>query len=283
MLYPSVNVAFPGYPSGNNGGFSYALDTSRLADGLHTLKVLATGGSGERQSLTLQVRVFNGVYAITTTQYGTSGRGRPLYVTAMEVQNPSKKVLITFGIHGYEDGYARDGQVLVNMGNAVISYFTAHPDELKTTSLYVVSVANPDGLIDGWTNNGPGRCQVSLGVDVNRDFDYYWIRMTNPRNKTLAPFSSPEAKALKSLVLSIHPTDVIDIHGWENTTLGSPALCSYFQQSLGIGYKGGLIGAPGYFSSWATMYAARTALIELANPSTSVNAIINALKALCNG
>lgn len=120
-------------------------------------------------------------------------------------------------------------------------------------------------------------------MDVNRDFDYYWVRMTNPRNKTLLPFSSPETNALQSLVLRIRPTDVIDIHGWENTTFGSPELCSYFQNSLGIGYKSGLIGVSGYFTSWATMFAKRTALIELANPSTSANAIINALKSLCNG
>ena len=280
--YPSVNVVFPGYPSGDKSGFSYALDATKLAAGNHTLKVQATGKNGEVQFWTIQVSVGNDV-KITTIQYGISGLGRPLYVTAMEVPNPSKVVLITFGIHGYEDGYARDGQVLVNMGIATIGYFTAHPEELKTTSLFVVSVANPDGLIDGWTNNGPGRTQVSMGVDVNRDFDYYWVRMTNPRNKTLAPFSSNEANALKSLVLSIHPTDVIDVHGWENTTFGSPELCRYFQQSLGIGYKGGLIGVPGYFSSWATMYAQRTALIELANPSTSPDTIINALRALCRG
>lgn len=219
---------------------------------------------------------------IKTTQYGTSGLGRPLYVTAMEVPKPTKKVLVTFEIHGWDDSYARDGQVLVNMGNAAISYFTAHPNELKTTSLYVVSSSNLDGLIEGWTNNGPGRCQISLGVDINRDFDFNWIKQTYIRNKTLAPFSSPEARALKSLVLEIHPTDVIDIHGWDNTTFGSPDLCSYFRNSIGIGYSGGLSGASGYFTAWATMYARRTALIELPGPSTSQDAVINALKALCN-
>ena len=115
----------------------------------------------------------------------------------MEVPKPTKIVLVTFEIHGWDDSYGGDGQVLVNMGNAAISYFTAHPNELKTTSLYVVSSANPDGLISGWTNNGPGRCQISLGVDINRDFGYQWVRRTNARNKTLAPFSSPEARALK--------------------------------------------------------------------------------------
>ena len=222
------------------------------------------------------------VATVKTTQYGTSGEGRPLYVTALEVPKPTRKVLVTFEVHGWEDGYARDGQVLVNMGNAAISYFTAHPNELKTTSLYVVSSANPDGLISGWTNNGPGRTQTSLGVDINRDFDYRWIQRTNARNKTLAPFSSPEAQGLRSLVLGILPNDVIDIHGWLNTTYGTPALCSYFQNSLGIGYSGGLTGTSGYLTSWATLHAQRTALIELSDPSMSQSSIINALKALCN-
>jgi len=220
---------------------------------------------------------------IKTTQYGTSGQGRPLYVTALDVPKPTKVVLVTFELHGWDDSYAADGQVLVNMGNAAISYFTAHPNELKTTSLYVVSSANPDGLIAGWTNNGPGRCQISLGVDINRDFDYNWISRTSARYKTLAPFSSPEARALKSLVLGIHPTDVIDIHGWDNTTFGSPELTKYFQNSIGLGYSGGLIGVSGYFTSWAIMYAQRTALIELPGPGTPQSAIINALKAICNG
>ena len=70
---------------------------------------------------------------IKTIQYGTSGQGRPLYVTAMEVPKPTKIVLVTFEIHGWDDSYGGDGQVLVNMGNAAISYFTAHPNELKTT------------------------------------------------------------------------------------------------------------------------------------------------------
>lgn len=237
---------------------------------------------GYNGTIKLTIKVVVVATTIKTTQYGTSGQGRPLYVTAMEVPKPNKVVLVTFEIHGWEDSYNGDGQVLVNIGKAAISYFTAYPNELKSTSLYVVSSANPDGVINGWTNNGPGRCQISLGVD-NRDFAYQWVRRTNARNKTLAPFSSPEARALKSLVLGIHPTDVIDVHGWENTTFGSPELCSYFQKNLGIGYSSGLSGVSGYFTSWATMYAKRTALIELPGPSTSANGVINALKSLCNG
>lgn len=253
---------------------------STVNTGITGSRVLEGTVDGYKGTAKLTIKV--DATTIKTTQYGTSGLGRPLYVTAMEVPRPIKKVLVTFEIHGWDDSYARDGQVLVNMGNAAISYFTAHPNELKTTSLYVVSSANPDGLAEGWTNNGPGRCQISLGVDINRDFDFNWIKQTYVRNKTLTPFSSPEAQALKSLVLGVRPTDVIDIHGWDNTTFGSTDLCRYFQNSLGIGYSGGLSGASGYFTAWATLYARRTALIELPGPGTSQDAVINALKALCN-
>lgn len=236
---------------------------------------------GYERTAKLTINVVAKTATIKTVQYGTSGKNRPLYVTSLEVIKPQKVVLITFEVHGWEDDYAKDGQVLVDMGQAVIDYFTARPDELGTTSLFVVTSANPDGLAEGWTNNGSGRCQVSLGVDINRDFDYYWTRRYNARNKTLEPFSSPEARALRDLVLRIKPTDVIDIHGWLSTTYGSRELCSYFQKNLGIGYSGGLTGASGYFSSWATMYAKRTALVELSDPGTSSGDVIAALKAIC--
>lgn len=136
-------------------------------------------------------------------------------------------------------------------------------------------------MADGWTNNGPGRCQISHSMDINRDFDYYWSKHYNDRNKTLEPFSSPEARALRDLVLKIKPTDIIDVHGWLNTTYGSQELCRYFQKNLSIGHSGGLDGASGYFSAWATMYANRTALVELSDPSTSSSDVIAALKAIC--
>ncbi|MFA6184831.1 MAG: cell wall-binding repeat-containing protein [Candidatus Shapirobacteria bacterium] len=220
-------------------------------------------------------------YKITTNEYGKSGEGRPLYVTSMEVSNPKKVVLATFELHGWEDGYQNDGQVLVNIGNSVIAYFTAHPNELENTSLFIISSANPDGIVNGWTNNGPGRCQVSEGIDLNRDFSNYWSKNYNSRNKTLSPFSAPESRALRDLVLKIKPTDVVDIHGWLGTTFGSSNLCSYFNNTIGIGRSGGLIGAPGYFSAWAMNYAPRTALVELPSPSTNPQRVINAFVELC--
>lgn len=269
-LYNSSNVDRPARwgPS--------IIDTSKVGSNIFNGYI-----EGWEGTVNLTMNVVTKTATIKTTQYGTSGENRPLNVTSMEVLNPQKVVLITFEIHGWEDNYAKDGQVLVDIGNEVIDYFTARPEELGTTSLFVVSSANPDGLADGWTNNGPGRCQISQSVDINRDFDYYWSKRYNDRNKTLKPFSSPEARALRDLVLKIKPTDVIDVHGWLGTTYGSQELCRYFQKNLGIGHSGGLTGASGYFSAWAKMYATRTALVELSCPNTSSSSVIAALKSVC--
>lgn len=214
---------------------------------------------------------------ITASNYGTSGNGVNLKVVKIEpLVESTAKVLATFEIHGFEDAYSKDGQVLVNIGNSLIEYFSVNPEKLGSTTLYVVASANPDGLSDGWTNNGPGRCQISKGVDINRDFDYYWIKRANGRNKTLSPFSAPESTALRDLVIDVQPNDVVDIHGWLGTTYGTSSLCKYFQNAIGIGRSSGLNGVSGYFSAWATKYATRTALIELPSTKTSGTSVINA-------
>jgi hypothetical protein len=220
----------------------------------------------------------------TTTSYGTSGNGIDLKVTKIEpLVESTKVVLTTFEIHGFEDSYNKDGQVLVDIGNSLIEYFSANPEKLGGTTLYVIASANPDGLSDGWTNNGPGRCQMSKGVDINRDFDYCWVKRTNSRNKTLSPFSAPESAALRDLVINIRPNDVIDIHGWLGTTYGTASLCKYFQDAIGIGRSSGLVGVSGYFAAWAAAgYADRGVLIELPNPKTSSTSVINAFVALFN-
>lgn len=220
---------------------------------------------------------------IATTEYGQSGLGRSLKVVSLKPQEIKSTVLVTFEIHGYEDAYPKDGQVLINTANQLIEHFSNHPQDLGTTALYIVPSANPDGLIDGSTNNGAGRCQVSEGVDINRDFDYNWISRDNDRNRTTAPFSAPESRALRDLVLKLNPSDVIDVHGWLGTTYGTSSLCQYFQNTLGVGRQSGLGGVSGYFTSWAINHAARTALIELPSPQTDPQKTVNAfIKLLAN-
>ena len=241
---------------------------------------------------------------VETSEYGKSGLNRPLKVVSLKPPVVKSKVLATFEIHGYEDSYAKYGQVLVNIANKVIEHFSVHPKDLGTTELFVVPSANPDGLIDGTTNNGKGRCQISGGIDINRDFDYNWSKKTNSRNKTLSPFSAPESRALRDLVIKTKPNDVIDVHGWlgtrhsktqkivekatgkvtykttywttPGTSYGISSLCQFFQKSIGIGRTSSLFGVPGYFAGWASKYAQRTALIELPGPKTNPQKVVDA-------
>lgn len=256
-----------------------------LPIGEHTFIIKASNIKGEQtpepnlttQKITITIKSPK----VTSSIYGYSGAGRPLTVFAIEPEIIKHKALIVFEIHGFEDAYARDGQVLVNIANEAIYYFSVNPQQLGNTALYIVESANPDGLAYGWTNNGPGRCQISEGVDLNRDFDYCWNYRSNSRNKTLYPFSAPESCALRDLVISISPNDVVDIHGWLNTTYGTSSLCQYFENSLGIGRSSGLGGCSGYFAGWSMNYAQRTALIELPGPNTNPQEVINAIANLC--
>lgn len=218
---------------------------------------------------------------VTVVQYGSSGMNRPLNYIKIEPPIVTSRILIVFGIHGFEDCYSKDGQVLVDISNQMIQHFTNYYELLGNSALYIVPCANPDGLINGWTNNGSGRCQISLGVDINRDFDYFWRYRGNNRNKTLNPFSAPESRALRDLVINIQPNDVIDIHGWLATAYGDMYLTNFFGSTLGIGRSSGLYGCSGYFSAWAMAYAERTALIELQNPSVDPQCVIKAIIDLC--
>lgn len=53
---PDVNRVYPGYSSGDNAGYQVDLDTSYLADGIHEIKVIATGNDGSSTTVTRTVR-----------------------------------------------------------------------------------------------------------------------------------------------------------------------------------------------------------------------------------
>ncbi|MSR92759.1 M14 family zinc carboxypeptidase, partial [Inconstantimicrobium porci] len=71
---------------------------------------------------------------------------------------------------------------LTKIGNKVIEYFQNH--STNNWTIYVIPAANPDGLSEGISNNGAGRCSVVGGVDCNRDFPIGFTPYGTSRNWT---------------------------------------------------------------------------------------------------
>lgn len=275
-----------GRMAGNGSNWTYSINNISNGDYIYQVvafnappDVIAKRPGKTKSNVTkqkLDVKVTDSV-EVNTTRYGLSGKGRPLNVVSIEPAGATSKVLVVFEQHGYEDAYAGDGWVLVNAGNKLVEYFSANPDKLNGKALYVVCSANPDGLSDGWTNNGPGRCQISGGVDMNRDFDYYWIPRNDARSKTLSPFSAPESRALRDLIINIRPDYVFDVHGWTACTYGTPWLVKPFYDSMGIPRDRSVIGASGHLAGWAygSGYCQDAALIELPNPYVDPQLVVD--------
>lgn len=229
-------------------------------------KAVNNTASGTVQSVNQSIQSQN--ESISTTGqiiYGKSGLGANLICTKISpVVTAKSKILMTFEIHGFEDLHPKDGQALVDIGNMVANYFMNDRAQLSGTQLYIAPSLNPDGLSQGYTNNGIGRCQASLGIDINRDFDYQFKVFNEARNHTLGkPFSSSESQALRDLVNTIKPDVVIDCHGWYNKFIGDEWVANCFKNSLNIyTHESFSDFNNGYFSAWAGTQGSKAMLLE---------------------
>ena len=231
-------------------------DTPALSDDLSGYEVISTSTS-ENQVV------------CTAFRYGSSTLGRDLVCWSIQQGEYSRTLLLNFEIHGWEDEYATDGQLLVDLGNALVKYFSEAAD-LEGCRLLIIPSCNPDGLEEGTTNNGFGRCNAN-GIDLNRDFDASHQVYTSARNYTTAPFSAVETQAMRDLVLASSPSVVIDFHGWENCTIGSADLAEGFSLHVGVNHKNVLTqNAHGYFSYWAQLQGAEALLVEFKNSASVV-------------
>ena len=222
------------------------------------------------------------VISYETFVYGQSVNGRALVCHSLSDSSYDKTIVLNFEIHGFEDDYAHDGQVLVDTANTIIEHYK-NADSLNNTRLLIVPSANPDGLLDGYTNNGFGRCNA-LGVDLNRDFDANYTSYSTARNYTPYAFSAPESRALRDLCLSYSPDVVIDFHGWLDTTIGDKALADVFYEEMGLNHQVGFNSANcrGYFANWAHQNGALGLLVEFTNTNIPVDDLIRAIDRLLN-
>ena len=204
---------------------------------------------------------------VTCTEivYGTSENGRDLtcYVLT-DGEEYARTILLNFAIHGYEDAYPADGQVLVDLAERLIGHYSRRTT-LHGCRLVIIPCANPDGLLDGHTNNGFGRCNAG-GIDLNRDFDEGHYPFQNARNYTPEPFSAAESRALRDLYWAYKPEVVMDFHGWYNEVYGASETARGVSERLGLPYFGILNSRCGFFARWAQAQGSVGLLVELPAP-----------------
>jgi len=127
-----------------------------------------------------------------TVVVGHSVQHRPIQV--VHVPGPGARVLVVGCIHGNEPA-----------GIAVVRALErAHPQ----ADLWLVPVLNPDGIAADTRQN-------AHGVDLNRNFPSLWQHFGHPGSTYYSgsrPFSEPESRAARDLILRIHPQVTIWFH-----------------------------------------------------------------------
>lgn len=125
---------------------------------------------------------------------GTSVEGRA--IECLEFGGGGDVVLIMASIHGNEPA----GTPLVRR---LASYLVDHPDVLVGRRLFIIAVANPDGLARGTRHN-------SRGVDLNRNFPAKNYKAAS--NYGRSALSEPESRALHQFLLERKPRRIVSLH-----------------------------------------------------------------------
>lgn len=154
---------------------------------------------------------------------GTSLEGRPL--RAIRIHGPAERragMLIDSGLHARE---WISMMVSTCVADRLVQGYD-HDARLRSfvdaVELVVVPVANPDGYVHSWGRDRYWRKnrRGGHGVDLNRNFAVAWGRDGSSGNtasqvyRGAAPFSEPEAAALRDLVAAGGFTAHIDFHSY---------------------------------------------------------------------
>jgi murein endopeptidase len=127
---------------------------------------------------------------------GRSSRGRPITLHRLGAPDARNRILVVGCIHGTEcAGLAVTRRLLAARAPAGIAF-------------WIVPNLNPDGLARGTRQNGGG-------VDLNRNFGSEWTpigRPWDPQYSGPRPWSEPETRLARKLVLRVRPTVSIWFH-----------------------------------------------------------------------
>lgn len=171
------------------------------------------------------------VPAASARTIGTSVEGRA--IDAYTFGTGDTHLLLVGGIHG---GYEWNSVVLAH---EFIKHFTASPELIPShLRVSIIPSLNPDGVskvtglegvfaqtdVSELVPAAEGRFNANA-VDLNRNFDCKWQPESTWRGNVVsagtAPFSEPEAHALRDFVLAEQPEAVVFWHSQANAVYAS--------------------------------------------------------------
>jgi hypothetical protein len=125
-------------------------------------------------------------------------------ITAYHFGTGGTEVLLVGGVHG---GYSPN---TAKLANDLVSYYESNESELPDNiMLTIIPNLNPDGARE---SGAEGRFNANT-VDLNRNFDCEWSESGTWQNREVsggsAPFSEPEAQALRDYVLEYEPAAAV--------------------------------------------------------------------------
>ena len=227
------------------------------------------------------IRNVRGPASAARIVYGYSGAGREL--VAYKFGNGSNVLVAGFAIHGFEDNFNRDGGCLVYTADQLMKLLDRNRQLITDYgwTVYILPSMNPDGLIDGYTCDGPGRCTTTYlddsdrlvrgtGVDLNRCFPKHWAAQTSTRNfNGSRPLRAKEAQALAKFVQDVKGTGCnicLDVHGWYTQTITSTGkdgtLFKTFAKRFPKNTFANCATACGYFTAYTTELGYQSCLFE---------------------
>ncbi len=170
----------------------------------------------------------------SSSTIGYSVQNRPIVMH--EFGAGSSTLLFVGGVHG---GYEWNSVVLAEK---FIEYFGVTENAPNNVKIVIIPNLNPDGttLVTGTdgilpptiatptATNRQARFNAN-GVDLNRNFDCKWQSKSKWQGMDVsagtAPFSEPEARALRTAVATLNPTAVVFWHSQANAVYASE--CNY--------------------------------------------------------
>ena len=220
----------------------------------------------------------------TAITYGVSGKGRALM--AYKFGSGKNVMVLGYEIHGFEDNYDRDGGALVYAAGQMMNQLSNNISLLDDYdwTVYVLPSMNPDGLLDGTTNNGPGRLTTTYltsngtlssahGIDMNRSFPTAWVKRTDARNYNgTYPLACRESAALAQFVQDVKGSGVnicFDVHGWFSQIITSNGKDNVLYKTLKSAFPynthASCRNGSGYFTAYTTTLGYISCLFEYPN------------------